>query len=441
MNLLNRFKENIEAQGLFTPANHLFIAFSGGVDSVALTILCQQCSYDFSLLHCNFQLRGAESERDEEFARDFAKQFNRDINIQRFNTDSYASENKISIQVAARELRYGWFKEMIAAKPGSVLLTAHHQDDNIETLLMNFFKGTGIAGLHGIAAKSDNIVRPLLFARKADLVELVQSQSMSWVEDSSNEQDKYARNYLRHQVIPLLKELYPGVENNLANNIQRFAGVEKVYQQAIEGYKKRLIKQSGAEIHLPVLLLKKFPSPETVLYEILRDYSFSPLQTAVVMELLDAESGRYVESSTHRVIRNRGWLIIAPQQSVHQQLIVIDKAGTFNTADGELTVINESAVATIPQSANEVLLDSASIRYPLLLRKWKQGDYFYPLGMQKKKKLGRFLIDQKVSKTDKEKVWVIEMDKKIMWVNGYRIDDRFKITAATKQALRLHWKK
>ena len=454
MSLLENFKAYIKQQNLFQPKDKLLLAVSGGVDSVVLCELCKLAGYDFIIAHCNFKLRGEESERDENFVKELGEKYEVAVLVKKFDTEKYATENKLSIQVAARELRYKWFDELLTKMKndfnpevsnspfrglGGVLLTAHHANDNIETLLMNFFKGTGINGLHGILPKQGNIIRPLLFAWKEELSEFALANNLNFVEDSSNASDKYTRNYFRNQLIPDLQKVFPQVEDNLMNNIQRFREIEIIYQQSISLAKKKLLEAKGSEIHIPVLKLLKTAALNTIVYEIIKDYGFTAHQTEEVVSLLKSETGKYVSATTHRIIKNRNWLIIAPNKNVEAETILIEeKDKQIEFENGKLSLELLSTTNYKPQTTNLIAqLNAAEIKFPLLLRKWKQGDYFYPLGMQKKKKLSRFFIDQKLSLIQKEKTWVIEMDKKIIWVVGLRIDDRFKITDNTKNILQL----
>ena len=438
MQFLTSFQSFVKQEELFSSNNKLLLAVSGGLDSVVLTDLCFAAGYDVILAHCNFQLRGAESDRDEQFVRKLASKYNKTVLVRKFDTEAYAKEKKISVQVAARELRYNWFFSLLDAHEADLVLTAHHRDDNIETLLMNFFKGTGIAGLRGILPKQNKLVRPLLFASRADLQAYAEARGLQWVEDSSNASDKYARNYLRHQLVPVLQELYPQVSENLAANIQRFRDIESLYHQAISMHTKKLLEVKGNEVHIPVLKLAKADPLNTIVYEIIKDYRFSPAQTNEVVGLLTSETGKYVQSSSHRILRNRKWLIIAPLAAEDAQHLLIESTGTINFKEGKIR-LEESAAADFTLSTDPKIaaLHAKHIRFPFILRPWKKGDYFYPLGMQKKKKVARFLIDQKLSATAKEKVWVLEMNKKIIWVVGMRIDDRFKVTDSTKNILKI----
>jgi len=323
------------------------------------------------------------------------------------------------------------------------LATAHHANDNIETLLINFFRGTGISGLHGIPLKQGKIIRPLLFAKREEILTYAKENNLQWVEDSSNASDKYTRNFFRLQIIPSIKEVYPNVEDNLLHNIERLKETEILYQQAIQQCIKKLSEHKGNEMHIPILKLQKTEPLNTIIWEIIKQYNFHTAQIDEVKKLFDAENGSYIASSSHRIIKNRSWLIIAPIETEQAQNILIekpDKKIKFESGILELEKLQTTNFKL--QTDNSIAtLDAKEIKFPLLLRKWKQGDYFYPLGMKKKKKLSKFFIDQKLSKTEKEKVWVVEMNKKILWVIGYRIDERFKITSSTKQVLRLTWKK
>ena len=303
---------------------------------------------------------------------------------------------------------------------------------------MNFFRGTGIKGIRGIEPKHGFIVRPLLFARRSELEDFLKENKLEFVSDYTNQQDDYTRNYFRNQVIPFIEKSFPEVNENILSNIDRFRETELLYRQAIDWHKKKLIEHKGNEIHIPVLKLKKAEPLHSIVYEIIREYDFTSSQTDEVIALLDSESGKYVQSASHRIIKNRKWLIIAPKEAEKADIIIIDEPGNWQFAIGNLQLETTLTGNRQPATGNSIAcLDVDEIKFPLLLRKWKQGDYFYPLGMKKKKKLSSFFIDQKLSKTDKEKVWVIEMDKKIVWVVGYRIDERFKITDKTKKVLKI----
>jgi tRNA(Ile)-lysidine synthase len=453
LDLQKHFTEYIQQNQLFQPADRLLLAVSGGADSLVLAWLIKKAGYAFGIAHCNFQLRGEESSRDEAFVTEIAKTLEVPLFVKRFETRDYAEEKKISIQVAARELRYEWFKEILEKKdqpvlqggiiheqaPFQFIVTAHHRDDNIETVLMNFCKGTGIRGLKGMLPRQDKIVRPLLFAAKEEILVFAQNHQLSWIEDSSNEEIKYTRNYFRKVVIPAIEKIYPHVQENVANSINRFQDTADLYNQAVARHKKRLLETKGNMVQVPVLKLLKSSPRHTLIYEIIKNFGFTPQQVAEVEKLLTSESGKYCASSTHRILRNRAWLLITSLEASDEQVALLDKEDASTFFDQKVLQLNWLKDSEIKISTNNSLavLDASEIRFPLIIRKWKAGDYFYPLGMKKKKKLSRFFIDQRLSLVEKEKVWVVESSKKIVWVIGLRIDDRFKVTDTTRQAIQL----
>ncbi|MFI5151739.1 MAG: tRNA lysidine(34) synthetase TilS [Chitinophagales bacterium] len=450
MDLVQRFREFVEEKNLFQKRDKLLLAVSGGLDSVVLCILCSECGYDFLIAHANFQLRGEESFRDEKFVCQLADKLQKEVLVKRFETEDFSRKNKLSIQAAARKLRYDWFEvilgggEELRNQSGlpdlpKFILTAHHQDDNTETHLMNFLKGTGISGLRGIRPRMGNLIRPLLFAWKDELKEFAMGRNLQWVEDRSNAENDYSRNFLRNKVIPLIRELYPNVSRNLADNITRFEEIDSIYQKAIQSRKKDLLEVKGEDIHIPILKLKKSGPVQSLLYELLKDYHFLPTQISEITQLLGSPSGKYIVSSTHRILKNRNWLIISPIESPSSAFLLIEQENQLIKFElGELQLSSCKPATFSDKAKNDTAqLDAALIQFPLILRKWKKGDYFYPLGMRKKKKLSRFFIDQKFSMINKERAWVLEMDQKIIWIIGWRIDDRFKVTPSTKQILKI----
>jgi len=439
-NLLAEFQESLQKLGV-AEKDRLLLAVSGGLDSVVLTYLSAMSGLEFAIAHVNFQLRGAESERDEVFVRQLANKYQKPFFVKKIDSVAYTKNEKSSIQVIARNLRYEWFKTFIGTRVDQFkfLLTGHHLDDNIETMLMYFFRGTGISGLTGMPEKNGHLLRPLLKISRKHLKEFALEQNLEWVEDSSNNSDDYTRNFFRNQLIPSVSRIFPELQLNLKNNLNRFSEAYTLYEQAIEIHKKKLLKQTGSEIHIPILLLKKAVPMKTILFEIIKAYHFSPSQTDEIIRLMDSTNGKYVSSSSHRIIKNRGWLIIAPANNESAAHIVIDSECGVAYPEGWIQINTKSLDGSEPFVAppGTECLDGRKINFPLLLRKWKTGDYFYPLGMKKKKKLARFFIDQKLSKTAKEKVWVLVMDSQIVWVVGQRIDNRFRMDATTNKILML----
>lgn len=422
------------------------LAVSGGTDSVVMPDLFNNAGLDFCIAHCNFQLRGEESLRDEEFVKQLAIKYQKEIFIKRFDTNQYAEENKMGVQEAARDIRYGWFNELFHKNSFAAIVTAHHADDNIETVLMNLFRGTGLNGMTGIPQFNSNIIRPLLDFKKEQLLQYANQNGLSFVEDSSNSSVKYTRNFFRNELLPAVKKVYPQAEDNVIASIERFKEANVIYNAHVNIVKQKLFELTGnpGEVRIAILQLKKLLPANTWIWELFKDYGAASGQVAEIIKLLDAANAAYIETSAgFRIIKNRKWFIITPasKSSVNNYHTIIEAEDSKVIFPGGMLQLEKSVAEkiNIHTSKETAVLDMKNITFPLLLRKFKQGDYFYPLGMQKKKKLSRFFIDQKLSADEKQNAWVIESDKKIIWVVGMRIDDRFKVMPSTKEILKLKW--
>jgi tRNA(Ile)-lysidine synthase len=444
------FQHFVGRNRLWQPDDHLLLAVSGGVDSTVLCALCYHFGYSFTIAHVNFRLRGTDSDEDALFVQALATQYQVPYVETSFDTKAWAEAHKMGIQEAARALRYQWFRQLQAdwmqANPGKrcVLVTAHHADDAVETMLMHFFRGTGIQGIAGIPMKAGKpypLARPLLFASKTDLLQYASAHSIAFREDASNAHTDYTRNAVRLQLMPVLKAIFPTVEQNLRHNLARFQDAALLTQSALEKICQKLTVTEKDCMKIPVLRLQQLETPATVLHHLLQPVGFTAAQLPDALQLLQAETGKYIVSPTHRLLRNRAWLMLTPLTNAAEAVYIIE-AGEQAVAfpKGEIRLQQMDKPDAVDTERPVALLDEREIVYPLLLRKWKTGDYFYPLGMPKKKKLSRFFIDLKLSLADKEQVWVIESNKRIAWVVGLRIDDRFKIRSATTRVLQLTWK-
>jgi len=420
----------------FSKDGHFVLAVSGGADSVVLAHLLKGAGINFEIAHCNFKLRGAESDRDEAFVKNLAVTLDVPFSCKHFDTEAYATAHKISIQESARDLRYAWF-----ATFNTVVITAHHANDNIETVFMHFCRGTGIAGLTGIEPYKVNerLLRPLLIFHKQEIIDYAKEAGIAFVEDSSNASDKYTRNFFRHQILPAVQEVYPQAEHNILHTIKHLREVSEVYKAAMQKIVSKLQFINGNEIHIPVLMWQKAKPLDTITFEMLYPYGFTAAQMPEAIKLLSAHNGAVLMSPTHRLIKNRNWMILAPlATAINTSVVVVEQNdASVNFPVGTLALQNTAAQVTEASDNNTCMVDAAALQFPLILRPAATGDYFYPLGMQKKKKLSKFFIDLKLSKTAKEKVWVMVSDNRIVWVIGYRIDNRFKITPATTSAVKL----
>jgi tRNA(Ile)-lysidine synthase len=443
IDLETAFLEKVRAHNLLPPERKLLLAVSGGIDSVVLCELCHCTGFSFQIAHCNFQLRGEESERDEKFVVALGEKYKAEVHIRRFDTNEYAAQNKISVQEAARDLRYTFFDEIIQAQGGnnnspSLLLTAHHADDNAETVLMNFCRGTGLKGLTGIPLSAGYIRRPLLFFSRDQLLHYATEKKLEYVDDSSNLSEKYTRNYFRHTILPALAKAYPAVKTNLLDNIRRFTSIAQLYELSVGHIRNKLCRTKGNEIHIPIKQLLSYNNSALV-YEIISPFGFSEKQVSELYKLANSGSGKFILSADgrYRIIHHRHWFIITPIQDHTIETYLIEEDAKDIIAGPRKFVFQKIAGNQLPKttSGELVCFDIKQLEYPLLLRKWKQGDYFYPLGMKKKKKLARFFIDRKLSTSEKEKIWVLESGQRIIWVVGLRMDERFKVTDATNNML------
>jgi len=418
----------------------ILVTVSGGLDSVVLCALFKQAGYVFAIAHCNFKLRNAESDADEAFVQTLAANYQVKFYTKEFSTKEYTEAHKCSIQVAARELRYAWFEELRTAEKFDFIATAHHLNDNIETVLFNLAKGTGIKGLRGMLPKHGKLIRPLLFASREEIEAFAQQQNLSWREDSSNAEDKYSRNFIRHNIVPLFKELNPSFETSFANNLTIFSELETQFDAHFRKLSKTLFFQRHNDIYIAIEALKKLSDRRTILFTYLQPHGFTSSQVDDILSGLNNNSGRQFFTPDARLIQDRRFLILtkgneasASEHFINEDTIEI-KTNDFILKHKSLDNIKSE----IEKSSLVALIDTSKIVYPLVLRRWKAGDYFYPIGMNnKKKKLKKFLTDIKLPLHEKEKVWVLESDKRIVWVAGLRLDERFKITDQTKQIARL----
>lgn len=434
------FLSFIQNQHLLQKNDKVLLAISGGVDSVVLAHLLKQTNFEFGLAHGNFQLRGEESDQDEAFVQQLAKEYKVPFFSIKFETQSYAETHGQSIQMAARTLRYAWLEQIRKENNYKFIVTAHHQNDVAETMIYNLTKGTGIAGLHGILPKNGKLIRPLLFAQKKEIRQYAKEQELSFREDATNQETKYTRNKIRHLVLAVLRTINPKVITTFWENAQRFREIEAIYQVGLEAYKKKLLEVKRKETLISIKKLQKIKPAKTILYEILKEYHYSPAQVAQILDALDAESGKLFFSSTHQIIKDRKFLILSEKAAKDTSFSVIIEGQTKLEKEDFSLVIEKRKKGKdfeMLKVSNVACLDAKKVKFPLMLRRWKQGDYFYPFGMKrKKKKLSRFFIDQKLSLPEKERVWVLEDDKeRILWVLGMRIDERFRVTDGTKEVL------
>lgn len=435
--MLESFLKYIKEQKLIDPSDKILLAVSGGVDSVVLCKLLHQAKIKFAIAHCNFTLRGEESDEDELFVEELAELYNVAFHSISFDTNSFAKKNKLSVQVAARELRYKWFEEIKTQFNFTLIATAHHQDDSIETFFINLLRGSGIRGLHGILPKQGDIIRPLLFANKVEIEAFAKKNKLKFRRDSSNETDKYLRNKIRHKLIPLLSTINPSANKNIADTIENLREVETIYLKSIEKKRLKIVEEKNGLVKINIKELEKLKPISAYLFEYLYPLGFNSKMIDDILESLNSESGKQFFSGTHRLIKDRNYLIINTNEK-----IIDSKNINISLSKKEIKVGSNKIVfkkmlhskkVDLKVSKDIAQIDFEKLKFPLQLRKWEHGDTFHPIGMKGKKKLSDFFIDQKFSLIEKENTMVLISDNKIVWVVGHRIDDRFKITDKTKQ--------
>lgn len=438
------FKEFIEETKLFSTNDKLLLAFSGGIDSVVLAHLLLTNNLHFELAHCNFQLRSNESNRDEQFALAFAKNNNLAIHIQRFDTKTYAKEQKVTIQEAARILRYRYFNDIATQQKCSFILTAHHLDDSIETIFLNLIRGTGIKGICGIPIQNNNIVRPLLFATRKQIEMYAHKNKLSWVEDSSNQSDKYKRNQIRHHLMPLIKLQNKNFYTVFKENINRFSNSVQLLEALVNEKMASMIKTENEQITINLNEIKQFPQYTSLLYHFAQNYGFNYDQIKSITEQTHQSGKTYISPNFNAYI-DRNIMVILPRNKNIPSNEEIEITSNIKQINEPILLtfktLNFEKNQQIPNNSNIAFLDATQIQFPLILRKWKSGDKFQPLGMKHFKKISDFLTDLKIPHYLKDKVWVLTSNKQIIWVIGYRIDDRFKITDKTKKVLQIKLQK
>jgi tRNA(Ile)-lysidine synthase len=435
--VLDFFKNHINKNLPILKESKLLIAVSGGVDSVVLAHLCHNQSLDFALAHCNFNLRQEESNQDEDFVIELAKNLNVEVFIQNFDTEIYAKEQKHSIQMAARELRYNWFQDLASQLDFDYILTAHHADDNLETFLINFTRGTGLNGLTGIPMLNDNIARPLLPFSREQIENYAKHEKIKWREDSSNSSKKYIRNKLRHDLIPILKEINPQLLDSFQNTLTNLNDTADIVEESLDAVLKRAITTiDNKGITFKTIQFKKLNNPKAYLFEMFKDYGFTEWND--VVNLLDAESGKQVLSKTHRLMKDREHLILTDRSNtskISDTRYILKDQNIVETPIGTLTLTPVEQISTV--SKNTIYVDQQTLKFPLELRPWKEGDTFRPLGMKGSKKVSKYLKDEKVALVDKENVWVLLSGEKIVYILGKRADERFKVETDTKKILKI----
>ena len=425
-----------------TPRNRVLVAVSGGIDSVVLCHLFSRTRAHFALVHCNFNLRGAESDGDELFVKTLAQELGVPFYVKHFDIHEMVERESISVQMAARDLRYQWFRQLAAEEGYDKIAIAHNLNDQMETFFINLFRGTGISGLRAMRPEADGIIRPLLPFSREDIVKYADENGLVHREDSSNASDKYLRNRIRHHLIPLLKEFQPALNPIFYENLGRLTDVETIYHTQIERQRELLVKQYDHSDLIQISELLNLEAHNSYLFEFLKPYGFNESTSGQITSVLNDIPGKVFYSPTHRLIKDRDVLIIEPLSTKPSTIpaeifIDADVVDLKTPITLTFTDISRKELPVIDPASHIAWLDKSLLKYPLCLRKYKVGDRFRPLGMTGTRKLSDFLTNLKLSISEKEKVWVLTSADEIVWVVGFRIDDRFKVTSQTQEILKI----
>ena len=431
-----KLSNHINKKFPFLKDKKLLIAVSGGIDSVALTHLLSILNFNISLAHCNFNLRQKESDLDEVFVKELGEKLNIKVFTTHFNTEKFAKENKQSTQIAARELRYNWFQELIENYKFNYVLTAHHADDNLETFLINLTRGTGLEGLTGIPEINGNIVRPLLKFSRDEVLSFAKQNKITWREDKSNASTKYIRNKIRHQILPILKEINPSLLETFAKTTDHLKDSQQIIEDRIEKISSEIIEKEKDVIKIEIEKINRLLNPKAYLYQLLKTYNFTEWND--ISALLSAQSGKQVFSKTHILLKDRDFLLLSKRNlsTALEKEFQIDKNTSEITKPINLKFEEVKEKST--ENKQSIYVDKQGLIFPLQLRKWQNGDFFYPKGMKGKKKLSKYFKDEKYSLLEKQNTWLLcNHNNAIIWIIGKRQDNRFKITKNTTSIIKV----
>ncbi len=436
-NLMLKFKDFVLKEGLWQKSDRILTAVSGGIDSVVMLHLLLECRMDCAVAHCNFGLRGEESDRDEKFVVTLAAHQGLPCYVKRFNTYEVAYHDGISVEMAARELRYQWFAELAEEHGFRFIVTGHHADDQIETFFLNLIRGTGISGLRGMLPKTGKILRPLLPFFREEIESYARTSGLSWVEDSTNLSTEIRRNQIRHNIIPLLESMNIRFRETLLRSMHHVREAEIIYRESVEKQLEPLISKDGSIIRISISGLKKLHPRSAFLFEFLSGYGFNRATVEAIDKSLEGLSGKQFASATHRVIKDRDHLMIVEgtagkDEDEWHYLISSDETRLNAPLKLEFNLCKAEGF-TLPEEPSQAALDYDRLIFPLTLRRWQHGDAFCPLGMKNRKKLSDFFSDLKLSVYDKENAYVLLSGNDLVWVVGFRIDHRYRVTRKSKR--------
>ncbi len=432
--MLDKLKKHLSQNFPFLENAKLLLATSGGIDSMVMVYLLHELNYSIALAHCNFQLRGLESFGDQNFVQEYAQLKEIPLFLTQFDTEAFAKDYKLSTQIAARELRYNWFYELLETESYDYIITAHHADDVIETFIINLSRGTGLDGLVGIPEQNDKIIRPLLPFSREEIQEYAAQNHIQWREDSSNASDKYLRNKIRHHIVPLLKELNPHFLESFEKTCSYLKQSQELVEDAAVMVYQQVAQEEGETIRIDLKQLLRLPNYKSYLYQWLKEFGFTAWED--IYDLVESQSGKQVFSSDYRLLKDRIQLILSPIQEGDETVYLIEK--DTQEIENPLMLVFSRVNEISKASHTTIFVDEDKLTFPLVLKRWEEGDSFQPFGMNgKTKKLSKLFKDEKLSLIEKENAWVLWSANQIVWVVGIRQDERFKIDDSTKKILKI----
>jgi tRNA(Ile)-lysidine synthase len=431
------FKNFIDKHQLIKADDEVLVGVSGGIDSMVMLNLISSCGYKFAVAHCNFSLRGADSNKDEQLVVNVCKQMGVKLFTKLFHTEDYAHGHNVSIQVAARELRYDWFKELCHEHGYVGVAVAHNKNDVAETILLNLTRGTGLKGLTGIKPLTNGIIRPLLFAFRKQIEEYAFNNGVEYRDDKTNAEVKYARNRIRHNVITELEKINPRTVDNLYSTSLFLSETWSAIATMNAEHREQICSERGNEVYYSINKLLEYPFHQLFLLEELMEYGFSPSAVEDIKESLLGQPGKVFYADNFQLIRDRDYLILSSctEKSFTEVLISSPNSSIESPVSMEFNVIEDLTSFKIPKEESVGIFDLEKVIFPLLLRPWRKGDKFVPFGMEGHKKVSDFLIDQKIPIHHKSSTYVLESGGNIIWVVGYRIDNRYRIKSESAKAL------
>ena len=422
---------------LVTEKDKLLVAISGGADSMALLHLLYHLGYEVDAAHCNFNMRGKDSDSDESTVRNYCQSLSIQLYVESFNTEDYAREQGLSIEMAARDLRYTWFKQLKEKYDYQAVVTGHHGNDSIETFFLNLVRGTGVKGLTGIQFRNGIVIRPLLDFSRSEVENYCEMHSISFVHDKSNDDTKFTRNKIRHEVIPVLQSINPSFFETMRANMAHLKEVEYILESEVERFREAILVDEHDKVIIPISKLEEFPNYRSILFEILRPYGFNSSVVTDILNQLDGTSGKQFFSNFYRLIKDRHNLLVLPKQTIREAHFWLNEGESHLDLKTDVKIYTKPNDFKFSRDIRCIHLDADLVDLPLLVRKWKKGDVFMPLGMKGFKKVSDFFIDEKYSIVDKEEAWLMVSGEEIIWVVGHRIDDRFKVSNRTKNILEI----